>query len=125
MLSLSNKDLISKSYDHKYYKHMVTALLVLFAVLVVPLAIVFAFLGKPGGGIAFAIIMLLFFAPFAGNYIVKLYSYERIQTVISYLTQLSQKYILLLREKCISRFRSKMAMEPVLQLTPGEFLRQV
>ena len=53
---------------------MVISLLVLFAVLVIPLAVVFAFLGRPEASVAFVIIMLMFFAPLIGYYIFNLVS---------------------------------------------------
>lgn len=77
VFSLNNKDLILKSYDHKYYKNMAITFSILFAVLVVPLAIVFAFLGKPEASLTFVILMLFFFAPLIGYYIAKLFSIRK------------------------------------------------
>ena len=56
---MSNKELIYKSYDFRYYRRGVITFSVLYSVFGILLAVMFALLGNPEGSIILAVIMLI------------------------------------------------------------------
>ena len=69
---MSNKELIYKSYDYRYYRRGVITFSVLYSVFGILLAVMFALLGNPEGSIILAVIMLILCAPLIGYYVYKL-----------------------------------------------------
>ncbi len=69
---MSNKELIYKSYDFRYYKRGVITFSVMYAVFGILFAVIFGLLGNLDGSIMIAVIMLILCAPLIGYYVYKL-----------------------------------------------------